>query len=421
MIEPIERFMAALTTLTAARVLTPLNDNQRKEIALDLDGARIRTREQAGQKLSYVDSVYVIEQLNEVFGYDGWSFTHGAPVIREGARPTVMVSGVLRAVGVERGDTGFAVAASDKPDALETAVKAAVTDCLKRAARTFGNRMGLALYDKAQEGVGWSLEAQRLISAYDEATTAEAAAKVKAQVAAKWDAFEGDERAAINTAARRAATRVGAGAPDPAPHGAPANGTGAAAPPATAPPAAPKPSPSVQLACARVAMARNSRTVAATILACDARGTAAAPVDAAVAALRAKGVDLGDLEAKLAQGRGLDLALAVWNTNAEVLAAIDAAADAPALNKVRTLHAVAVKGLPDALRAGVKIAADARAAELGAETVASRLMARAKAATDDAARRAIYNELTEAAKARRVTATDATAITAVLNGEQVAA
>jgi hypothetical protein len=187
------------------------------------------------------------------------------------------------------------------------------------------------------------------------------------------------------------------------------------------PPAALKPSPSVQLAVVRVGMARSSRTVAAALLACDARGTAAAPLDAAVAALRAKGVDLGDLETKLAQGRALGLSHAVWSADAEVLAAIDAATDAAALNAVRTRHAVAVKGLPDALRAGVKIAADARAAELGAETVASRLMAKARAAADDATRANVYAELTDAAKARRVTASDATAITAVLNGEQVAA
>lgn len=431
--EAIERFMAALATFTAARVLTPLNDNQRVELGRDLPRDAVKTRSQAGQSLSYVDSVYVIEQLNLVFGFDGWSFEHSAPIIRDGARATVMVSGTLRAAGVVRGDTGFAVAASEKPDALETAVKAAVTDCLKRCARTFGARMGLALYDKAQESVGWSFEAQEVIQGFDTCSTFAAYKASRAKLEAAWERLTADEKGAVEAAQKRAAAhlkRVGSTDPNEATRAPaeqaptqtgprPASGAAPATPAPAA--AAPKPSPSVQLACARIALARTVRTVAAAILACDARGTAAVPVDEAVAARRAAGVDLSELESKLDACRALNAPREQWAVVADVLVAVDTAGSAESLGKVRKDFAERVLALPPALQSGVKSAVDARAADLGAPTVASRLMERAKAARDDEARAKVHADLTAAAQSRRVTKADAEAITNALNGDQAAA
>lgn len=479
----------------------PLTDDQRAQLKRDMPRDAVKTRSQAGQTLSYVDSVYVIDQLNEVFGYDGWSFTHEAPVIREGARPVVVVAGVLRAGGVERGDTGVGLAAGEKPDALETAVKAAVTDCLKRCARTWGARMGLALYDKQQEAVGWSFDAQEVIQAFDVSATHAEYEAARAKAAATWPRLPQDERDAVTAAQQRAKAhlnRVGSTDPNEAPPAQTATRpTVAPAPVASgaasewmeavlariaeielpgesvavwmkyrgeaakksvderetfwkalckrtdevgkmkdsarwlkaciaeederrgtaAPrPAAPKPSASVQLACDRVAVALSSRTVVAAILACDARGTAAAPLDAAVAARRAAGVDLGDVEAVLAKARTVQATPAQWEQSAAALAAFDAAADAATLNAARKAHAAAIVALPEALRSGVKSAADARAAALGAPTAASALVAKAKAAKTVKELDAINAELAAAVEARRVvTKADVASVTDALN------
>lgn len=426
--EAIERFMAALMTFTAARVLAPLNDNQRQMLGQDLDASVVKTRKQGGSVLSYVGGEYVIARLNDVFGFDGWSVEYGAPVVREGDRPVIYVAVTLRAAGVSRSDVGVGLAATASGDAFETAIKAAFTDGLKRAARTLGNTLGLALYEKDQDSraVGWSYEAQEIIRAYDTCST-------HAEYKAARSRLPEDEQGAVEAAQKRAAAhlkRVGSTDPNEASRGPaeqaptqtgprPASGAAPATPAPAA--AAPKPSPSVQLACARIALARSSRTVVAAVLACDARGTAAAPVDAAVAARRAAGVDLSDLESKLDAARKLDAPREQWAVVAEVLSAVDQAENAAALNAARKQYAERVLALPPNLQGGVKAACDARAAELGAPTVGSQLLARAKAARDDEARAKVHADLVSAAQARRVTKAEAEAITNALNGDQAAA
>jgi hypothetical protein len=55
---------------------------------------------------------------------------------------------------VTRQDVGFGSGfAKGVGDAIEGATKEAATDALKRAARTFGNIFGLALYDKSRANV----------------------------------------------------------------------------------------------------------------------------------------------------------------------------------------------------------------------------------------------------------------------------
>jgi hypothetical protein len=55
---------------------------------------------------------------------------------------------------VVREGTGWGTGSAANPaDAHERAIKAAETDATKRALATFGNRFGLSLYDKDQNGV----------------------------------------------------------------------------------------------------------------------------------------------------------------------------------------------------------------------------------------------------------------------------
>jgi DNA repair and recombination protein RAD52 len=113
----------------------------------------------------YVDGLHVIREANRIFGEDGWSYevtrlemSHRAIVdltyngeTKQQVRCSylcavrVNVAGVIReglAVGVGNGKP------ENEGDVIESAVKEAETDALKRALRTFGNTFGLALYEK---------------------------------------------------------------------------------------------------------------------------------------------------------------------------------------------------------------------------------------------------------------------------------
>lgn len=119
-------------------------------------------------KYAYVTGHYVISTANRIFGFDGWDYTvsditlmsateqmdkpkSGEAYLRThvsyAARVQVNVNGVIRedigcGHGIDR----------DPGKAHESAIKEAVTDALKRALRTFGDPLGLALYEKIDRG-----------------------------------------------------------------------------------------------------------------------------------------------------------------------------------------------------------------------------------------------------------------------------
>jgi hypothetical protein len=142
-----------------------------------LDSSVVKEREQSGMKLSYVESWYVIGQLNEVFGFDGWdretvSLTciqqdtnqKGTPRVAYTAQCVLTIrfpeGQVVRRVGTGFGN-GFD---ADPGKAHESAIKEAESDAMKRAAMTLGNRFGLALYDKTKANVIDAGDAERLLS-----------------------------------------------------------------------------------------------------------------------------------------------------------------------------------------------------------------------------------------------------------------
>lgn len=117
-----------------------------------------------GPKGDYLEGWHVINELNRVFGFDGWSYTIDLhrDDLREGktskgdaqwqAAYTCICT--LTVGDVTRQDVGFGSGfAKSIGDAIEGATKEAATDALKRAARTFGNVFGLALYDKSRANV----------------------------------------------------------------------------------------------------------------------------------------------------------------------------------------------------------------------------------------------------------------------------
>lgn len=121
-----------------------------------------------GRKLSYLEGHYVIDRLNKVFGHLNWTkeITDVRQVVNttpKGEFPAylVKVTLVVKVITNHEHDLYTTVIkegygyGSDKSglNAHELAIKEAVTDALKVAAKDLGMSMGLALYDKTQENV----------------------------------------------------------------------------------------------------------------------------------------------------------------------------------------------------------------------------------------------------------------------------
>lgn len=120
-----------------------------------------------GKKLSYLEGWYVIDRMNQVFGQGNWSY-HLAELTKtfEGdVNGKFYVSYIARVELFVRfpGENGYEtfidVGFGDGQDSKnpgkchELAVKEAVTDGIKRCAKSLGMSLGLALYDKTQENV----------------------------------------------------------------------------------------------------------------------------------------------------------------------------------------------------------------------------------------------------------------------------
>lgn len=139
---------------------------QMKALDAPLDKSKVKEREQGGKKLSYVEAWHAIAEANRIFGFDGW--TRETVLLEQTNRDLVDLKSYkqwrvgyiakvrITAGGVTREGTGYGSGMA-KPealgDAIESAVKEAESDAMKRALMTFGNPFGLALYDKTQANV----------------------------------------------------------------------------------------------------------------------------------------------------------------------------------------------------------------------------------------------------------------------------
>ncbi len=142
----------------------PFNAQQRDALKAKLRFRHVKTRENNGLTLAYIEGWHAIAEANRIFGFDSWDRKTMFPrcLWRETQRGqtvcfyTTKVRITVRADGSEilrEGiGTGFGRAHSSEL-AHEIALKAAETDATKRALATFGNAFGLALYDKYQTQV----------------------------------------------------------------------------------------------------------------------------------------------------------------------------------------------------------------------------------------------------------------------------
>jgi DNA recombination protein Rad52 len=127
-------------------------DHILNDLSQPLDPSRVSKRTGAGSRqLSYLETYDVINHLNSIFGYDGWS-DYLTGIERIGPtlwRATVRIEAHIGDTLVTHSDTGIGVHTKESNEEIEKAVKEAASDALKRAARKFGDQFGNCLYDKS--------------------------------------------------------------------------------------------------------------------------------------------------------------------------------------------------------------------------------------------------------------------------------
>lgn len=137
-------------------------EKTRTEIAQELDAKipadAVSKRDGGGKKLSYLETYYVIDRMNKVFGHLNWSNeTLELRQLPGDGKPTY-IARVRVAVHLANGRIVFKDGVgygSDKSglNPHEMAAKEAESDAFKRAAKNFGISMGLGLYEKTGEFV----------------------------------------------------------------------------------------------------------------------------------------------------------------------------------------------------------------------------------------------------------------------------
>lgn len=135
-------------------------EDVQKELDANIPESVISTREGGGgKKLDYLETWYVIDRMNQIFGALNWSketaLMQQVPVdgkVTYVAKVRVIVNLGNGQVALRDG-TGYG---NDKGNfnPHELATKEAESDAFKRAAMQFGRSLGLALYDKSREFVG---------------------------------------------------------------------------------------------------------------------------------------------------------------------------------------------------------------------------------------------------------------------------
>ena len=140
------------------------NDQQTKALQSELSADRIKVRDKANIKLSYLEGFDIIDTANNIFGFGGWAYTISSleqvsqevnanqnVVICYKAIVKVDVYDIDHNTMISRQDVGFGTGvARSLADAHENSAKEAVTDALKRSLRSFGNQFGNSLYDKSK-------------------------------------------------------------------------------------------------------------------------------------------------------------------------------------------------------------------------------------------------------------------------------
>ncbi len=129
-------------------------------LAQPLDPQLVSQRKgRGGRKFDYIEGHTAIDQANRIFGFGGWGYeligdvtlrqiesadSRNGEITRSSAYSAIVKVTVPGAPS--RTDVGFQAVTDESGEGHETAFKGAVTDALKRALRSFGDRFGNGLY-----------------------------------------------------------------------------------------------------------------------------------------------------------------------------------------------------------------------------------------------------------------------------------
>lgn len=153
--EPLDSDPSELAEPLADRVLHLLGCTLDPKLVAQRRGGK-------GQMVPYLEGYQAINQANRIFGYGQWGAEMVGPVGYRELPRTHRGTGEVSTAGMywasvrvhvrgcePRSDVGCAFTADESLEAHDTAIKAAVTDAMKRALRQFGDQFGNALYDRA--------------------------------------------------------------------------------------------------------------------------------------------------------------------------------------------------------------------------------------------------------------------------------
>jgi hypothetical protein len=144
--------------------MSDFSKTQLRQLSSKLDRKFVQSKDIDGRAVDYIEGWFAIAQANLIFGFAGWDreTTHFERIYERTrgevtscaytARVRIRVRAGRTTVLREGSGCGSATA-NTSSEAHDVALKAAETDATKRALSTFGNRFGLGLYDKDQNGV----------------------------------------------------------------------------------------------------------------------------------------------------------------------------------------------------------------------------------------------------------------------------
>ena len=129
-------------------------------LSQSIDPALVSQRRgRAGRIFSYIEGHTAISEANKVFGFGGWGFELVENVTLRRIESVDAQTGEVKVTNAytapvrvtvpgapPRTDIGFHAVTDETADGHETAIKGAVTDGMKRALRSFGDRFGNGLY-----------------------------------------------------------------------------------------------------------------------------------------------------------------------------------------------------------------------------------------------------------------------------------
>lgn len=135
-----------------------------RELEGSLDPSLVSQRRgRAGKSYDYLKGHVAIAEANRIFGYGGWGYEVAGDVGLTEIETVDSETGEIKTVRAysapvrvtvpgapPRTDVGFHSVVDDSAEGHETACKGAVTDGMKRALRSFGDRFGNGLYGPSQ-------------------------------------------------------------------------------------------------------------------------------------------------------------------------------------------------------------------------------------------------------------------------------